>query len=304
MKILVVLLSLASILSAQSRIPVILDTDIGDDVDDALALAFALQSPELEVRAVTTVIDDVDSRARLAWKQLGVYARRNVLLAMGAPEPLLDPTRQIQSAQFKILTPADAIPASAHRPAVEVILDTLRNSPAKMTLITLGPLTNIALVLKTDPSIKERIERIVMMGGAYASGQPEYNVRRDHIAAEIVFQSGVPITAVGLDVTLKCKMRPQDLDRLRAAGDPRTHFLLRLIDLWKSETHQEYPILHDPLAVAVAFRPKLIEAAPGHVSVVDGVTRFNEQSGGSTSVARQVDAAAFLDLFAARISAP
>ncbi len=78
--------------SAQARIPVIIDTDIGDSIDDALALTFALHSPELDVRAVTTVIDDVESKTRLAWKMLGVYNRRDVALAMGASEPLLDPT--------------------------------------------------------------------------------------------------------------------------------------------------------------------------------------------------------------------
>jgi len=83
--------------SAQARIPIILDTDLGDSIDDALALAFALQSPELDVRAVTTVIDDVESKTRLAWKMLGVYNRRDIALAMGASEPLLDPTTSAPS---------------------------------------------------------------------------------------------------------------------------------------------------------------------------------------------------------------
>src|SRR5258708_35053689 len=87
--------------SAQSRIPTILDTDLGDSIDDALALAFALRSPELDVRAVTTVIDDVDSKTRLAWKMLGVYNRRDIALAMGAPEPLLDPTMSTPSKEFE-----------------------------------------------------------------------------------------------------------------------------------------------------------------------------------------------------------
>ena len=83
---------LACTSASAQRIPIILDTDIGDSIDDALALAFALHSPELDVRAVTTVIDDVESKTRLAWKMLGVYNRRDVALAMGASEPLLDPT--------------------------------------------------------------------------------------------------------------------------------------------------------------------------------------------------------------------
>lgn len=301
MKFFAVFLAVAALLPAQRRIPVIFDTDIGDDIDDALALALALQSPELDVRAVTTVTDDVESRTRLASKELGVFGRRDVALAMGAPEPLADPIRIRQSAQFKILTPADTIPTAARVPAAAFLVETLRKSPEKMTLIAVGPLTNIALMLKLDPSIKEKIERIVLMGGAYASAQPEYNINRDRVAAGIVFESGVPITAVGLDVTMQCRMRQQDVNRLRAAGDPRTLFLMRLISLWKSETHQEFPILHDPLAVAVAARPGLVMTATGRVQVLEGVTKFTEDPSGKTEVARQVDAAAFLDLFDKRL---
>src|SRR5512143_3557407 len=83
--------------TAQARIPIIIDTDIGDSIDDALALAFALRSPELDVRAVTTVIDDVESKTRLAWKMLSIYNRRDIALAMGASEPLLDPTTSVSS---------------------------------------------------------------------------------------------------------------------------------------------------------------------------------------------------------------
>ncbi len=288
-------------LSAQRRTPVIFDTDIGDDIDDALALALALRSPELDVRAVTTVADDVESRTRLAWKELGVFGRRDVALAMGAPEPLADPMRVRKSAQFTILTSADTIPAEARTPAAAFIVDTLKKSQEKMTLIAVGPLTNIALALKLDPSIKEKIERIVMMGGAYTSTKQEYNINRDRVAAQIVFDSGVPITAVGLNVTLQCKMRQQDLNRLRAAGDPRTMFLLRLISLWKRETQQEFPILHDPLAVAVAAQPDLIKTSAGRVQVVDGVTKFAEDAGSKTQVATQVDAGAFLELFDQRV---
>jgi inosine-uridine nucleoside N-ribohydrolase len=91
------------------------------------------------------------------------------------------------------------------------------------------------------------------------------------------------------------------LNKLRAAGDPRSQFLLRLISLWKSETHQELPVLHDPLAVAVAARPELIKTAAGRVSVENGVTKFTA-SEAKTQIATQVDAAAFLDLFDQRVA--
>ena len=210
--------------SSQARIPIILDTDIGDSIDDALALAFALHSPELDVRAVTTVIDDVESKTRLAWKMLGIYNRRDIALAMGASEPLLDPTMSAPSKEFDVLTRNDVIPDAARKRAADLIIDTVLQSRGKITIVAIGPMTNIALALKTDPRIKNNIERIVIMGGAYLSSETEYNVKRDRAAAEIVFQSGVPITAVGLDVTSQCKLREKDLDRMRLADDPAGDF--------------------------------------------------------------------------------
>src|SRR5947209_17095171 len=120
----------AAFAAAQTKpIPVIFDTDIGDDIDDALALALALQSPELDVRAVTTVIDDTESRTRLAWKQLGLYGRRDIPLATGASEPLLDPLQTRRARQFEVLTAEDTPPASANRRAADLIIEILLTSP-------------------------------------------------------------------------------------------------------------------------------------------------------------------------------
>jgi inosine-uridine nucleoside N-ribohydrolase len=260
------------------------------------------------VRAVTTVIDDVDLRTRLAWKELGIFGRRDVKLATGASEPLLDAVHNGRAREFDVLTAGDTVPPEARRRAADVMIEMLLGSPDRMTILAVGPLTNVALALKTEPRIKAKIERIVLMGGAYQSGQPEYNIQRDRIAADIVFRSGVPITAVGLDVTLKCKLRAGDLDRLRLADDPASLFLRRLLELAKSETNEELPTLHDPLAVAVAFRPDLVEMAKGSVSVETadpaayGVTKFTAGAGGTTEVGREVKVGAFLDLLMDRVA--
>ncbi len=158
-------LCLALALHAQPRTPVLIDTDIGDAIDDALALALALSSPELDVRAVTTVIDDVESKTRLAWKELGVFNRRDIPLAMGASQPLLDPVLSTRPREFEILTPADQFPDSARRTATRLIVETLMNSRQRITLVPIGPLTNIALALRSEPRIQDRIQRIVLMGG-------------------------------------------------------------------------------------------------------------------------------------------
>jgi purine nucleosidase len=313
---LAILLLIAMTCHAQRRIPIIFDTDIGDDIDDALALALALQSPELDVRAVTTVVDDTDRRTRLAWKQLGIYSRQDIPLATGASEPLLDPVRTTRARQFEVLTPQDTPPAAAHRRAADLIIETLLSSPEKLTLVPVGPLTNIALALKTEPRIKAKIERIVIMGGAFEMLTPEYNIRRDRVAAQIVFRSGVPITSVGLDVTTKCKLQAADIDRLRAAKNPASAFLVRLIELWQNGRPDQYPTLHDPLAVAVSFLPTLVETRLGSVEVetssplTNGVTIFTPADRlpkgeiASTQVARQVDVRRFIDMFLDRLSAP
>jgi len=310
--LLFVLLSAAGL--AQERIPVILDTDIGDDIDDALALALALQSPELDVRAVTTVIDDTETRTRLAWKELGLYGRHDIPVATGASEPLLDPVRTARAPQFEVLTEADTGPA-AHRRASDLIIDTLLASPQPITLVPIGPLTNVALALKQEPRIKPKIARIVLMGGAFHMLVQEYNIWRDRVAAEIVFSSGVPITAVGLDVTTRCKLEGADLERLRAADNPASRFLVKLIELWQNGHAGQYPTLHDPLAVAVAFQPKLIETQLGSVQVetaccvANGMTMFTAADRlphgqqATTLIARDVDVRRFLDLFLARLAA-
>jgi len=316
---------------SQGPIPIILDTDIGGDIDDALALALALQSPELDVRAVTTVFEDTEGRARVAWKELGLYGRHDVPLAAGAVETLLDPkVVRPAPAQFKVLTPQDTLPAGARQHAVDLIITTLLASPRKVTLVPIGPMTNIALALKTEPRIKEKIERIVLMGGSFDLLIPEYNINRDAAASAIVFNSGVPITAVGLDVTLKCQLAGSDLERLRKADHPAARFLVQLIELWQGGRADRYPTLHDPLAVAVAFLPSLIETQLGWVEVeysgttaTRGLTIFTPSADvpgrymplfpistrlpkdvpATTLVAKQVKVREFLDLFVERLAA-
>jgi purine nucleosidase/pyrimidine-specific ribonucleoside hydrolase len=306
------LIASAAVFAQTKPIPVIFDTDIGDDIDDALALALALQSPELEVKLVTTVVDDVNSRTRLAWKELGLFGRQDIALATGAAEPLLDPKYPDKAAQFGVLTAADQPPASAWDRAADRIIDTLMKSPVKMTLIPVGPLTNIALALKEEPRIKDKIERIVLMGGAYYPPRREYNIYRDRIAAEIVFTSGIPIVGVGLDVTEKCKLQGSDLDRLKNAHNPASDFLYKLIQLWQKDNPNAFPTLHDPLAVGVAVRASLVEMQSGSVHVETasaafyGATVFTltKDKPATTQVARTVNARAFLDMFLDRVAAP
>jgi inosine-uridine nucleoside N-ribohydrolase len=314
MKLAALFLILAGLAAAQPT-PIIFDTDIGDDIDDALALALALQSPELDVKAITTVIDRTALRSRLVWKELGVFGRQEIPIGTGSDEPLLDPVRGGRQPQFDVLTEADVVPGPPRR-AVDLIIRTLLDSPRKVTIVPVGPLTNIALALKTEPRIKDKIERIVLMGGAYFVPEPEYNIYRDRIAAEIVFRSGVPITGVGLDVTRRCKLAAADFARLKTAGHPSSDLLVRLIELWRDNDATRLPILHDPLAMAVAIEPSLVETETGRVQVetaspvLYGLTLFTpadslpkDGPAPNTAVARNVNPDRFVKLLVERLSA-
>ena len=294
------ILFLAGAASAQRR-PVILDTDIGDAVDDALAVALAVKSPELDIRGITTVIDDVEAKTRFAWKQLGLYNRRDIPLVMGMADPLIDARVQTRSRQYELLTSSDTIPDAGRRNAVLFLIETLQKSADRVTIVALGPLTNVALALKTEPRIKGKIERLVVMGGSYLKPESEYNIQRDRAAAQIVFASGVSITAVGLDVTRDLRMREDDLAEFRLADDPAGRFILRAIELARMEHGGENPILFDPLAVAAVIRPDLIESRAGTVTVQDSVTRFQEGSG-NVQVAVRAKAGEFLDFFTRRVT--
>ncbi len=300
----------ATALCAQTPVPIIFDTDIGDDIDDALALALALQSPELDIKAITTVSDDTAKRASLVWKELGLYSRQDIPVGVGVREPLLDPLHPGTAPQFQVLTAADSIPPARQFSAVPLLIDTLIKSPVKMTLVPVGPLTNIALALRIEPKIKNKIERIVLMGGAFSPARAEYNILRDRVASAIVFGSGVPVVAVGLDVTTKCKLQGADFDRLRAATNPASQFLVRLITLWQNGKPQQYPTLHDPLAIAAVFGQGLLKYDTGRVTVETadpkhyGLTTFTPGRDGATRVATEVDSAAFLKLFTDRLASP
>ena len=227
--------------SAQARIPIILDTDIGDSIDDALALAFALHSPELDVRAVTTVMDDVESQTRLAWKKLGIYNRRDIALAMGASEPLLDPTSPVASKEFTVLTAQRRYPRCRPQARADLIIET-RDAIARQNHDGRHRPADQHRSGAQDRSAHQEQDRTDRDDGRrLLSSETEYNIKRDRTAAEIVFQSGVPITAVGLDVTSQCKLRERIWTGMRLADDPAGHFLLRLVDLAEEQTREDIP---------------------------------------------------------------
>ncbi len=243
---------------------VIIDTDIGDDIDDALALALALSSPELEVLAVTTVYGRVDVRAKLAAKILKVYGREDIPVAMGCSKPFINPPPSYEPNQAAVLSPGDRFSNIVSDHAVDLIVNILHEEP-DVTVITLGPLTNLAMAILKDRQAFDKA-RLVMMGGCLTRPIIEYNISRDPEASSIVLTSGIPTILVGLDVTLKCRMPRELLELFDRGSKPQVKLLGEYLRLWRKATGL-IPILHDPLAVAVSFREDMVKKVPKHVAV-------------------------------------
>lgn len=311
------LLMSAGLVFGQRPTPVILDTDLGNDIDDEFAIALAIQSPELDVRAVTLFGDHMEDRMRLAWKELGLYGRRDIALGRGATEPLLNFAVNKAWSHFEILTPDDLLPPAINSQAVSLIANTLLYASQNVTFITTGPLTNLALAMKMDSRIRDRITRIVVAGGAFNPPGLEYNIQRDPIAAEIVFQAGIPITVISRDAARDCTLTAPDRDRLRGAQNPASRFLVQLIQLWQTSHPNEAVTLLDPVAVAAAsFQPALIKTETGSIAVETsslktfGETRFEPGAASpgehrrTIALARELDVRRFLDLLIGRLSAP
>src|SRR5258708_30345336 len=310
MRILLTALLAACLLCAQERpISVILDTDIGDDIDDALALSFALQSPELKLLAVTTILQDREGRGSLVWKILSLFGRTDIPVGVGAEQPLMAPPRTGKVRQVEAVGPIDHIPPGQIRGGIQLIVDACLNAPGKVTILAIGPATNRALALRAEPRIKEKIERIILMNGFFFKPGLEYNTRIDPEASAIVYGSGVPVTAVGLDVTMQCKLTAADLQRIQQSQLPSVQFLYKLIRIWNSGNDEKLPVLHDPLAVGVTFRPALISVAAGSLegetrgepNLTYGMTVLRRDANGKIHVAEEGSSREFIDLFLNRL---
>lgn len=264
---------------------IILDTDIGDDIDDLYALSLVLASPELELVGVTTVFGNTAARARQAQTLLKIAGREDISVAVGCgavmsphviygDKGLKYENRPVQPAAFQYLSnarpcqddscfPEMELPAVHKEHAVKFLIDTIMATDNNIIPVTIGAMTNLAMALVLEPKIILKIPRIVCMAGAFDRHYSEWNIRCDPVAAAIVFSSGIPMTVVGLDVTTKCVFNQEHLEKLNSGTGPVVKNLAQATKLWPGK----YPMLHDPLAVAVIFRPDLVETQNGKVSV-------------------------------------
>jgi purine nucleosidase len=242
------------------KTPVLLDTDIGSDIDDAVALAYLLKHPACDLLGITTVSGEPQLRASLADAICQVAGRTEVPIHVGSPGPLIGPQRQPRAPQAEALgTRWPHAEFAAANTAVEFLRRTIRERPGEITLLTIGPLTNIALLFAIDPEIPTLLRSLVMMGGRFLSKSPEghlleWNIMCDPYAAAMVFAAPVPeLVAVGLDVTTQCTLgADESRQRFQAAGGPLTP-VADMAEVWFR--HTNVITFHDPLAAALIFEP-------------------------------------------------
>jgi len=239
---------------------VLIDTDIGDDIDDALALALALCSPEIEVLGVTTVFGDTQKRAHLVAHLLEVFRHEDIPVAAGQQMPLLLRHRPSGVPHAAILDPWVPLATFSPFSAPELIIHTALAHYGNITFLCLGTLTNIATALTIEPRLSLAIKKIIMIGGTSGFPLPEWNMRSDALAAKIVLASGIPITLLGWNVTMSCQLRESDIEKLHYQNSPQTRLLSQLLAVWQRHRprwHPRLPFLHDPLAIVALCAPEL-----------------------------------------------
>jgi inosine-uridine nucleoside N-ribohydrolase len=257
---------------------VIIDTDPG--TDDALAIMLALNSPELDVRALTIVPGNVTAAQGLenALRMVSLANRCDVLVASGAQHPLF---QKLITAEFwhgkNGLADVQLPPSKCKvdgRWGPDLIIEMVHAAPHEITLVPIGPLTNIALAIQKDPSIIPLVKEIILMGGSITGGNvnasSEANIYNDPEAAQIVFQAGWPLTMVGLDVGNKTMLSRKHLDELGKTHGPVNDFIYQvakfLIGLSEKFGDTGTP-MYDPLAVGVAIDSSIVTAPLMHVDV-------------------------------------
>lgn len=261
---------------------ILIDADPG--IDDTLAILAALRSPELEVVGLSIVFGnaDVDSCALNGLRLVELEGNDHVPVAKGCGQALVIPTEELGTHVHGLDGMGNTHPPMPHgqlddRHAAEFIIDMVKANPGEITLVPLGPLTNIGLALRLEPGIASMVKEVVLMGGnAYVPGNispvAEANIYHDPHAAEIVFSAGWPVTMVGLDVTTKTRMTPAYLERLYAVGNPAVKLLQSIHPCYKAYFDKHYNLqgtihTHDPSTIAYLLAPQFYQAetVPVHV---------------------------------------
>ncbi len=249
---------------------IIVDTDIGDDVDDILALAFALRRPEFEVLGVTTVFGNVDGRCRMVSRLLRGLGLTHIPVTVGRALPLkADCTNleRLRNTPYQGAFAADE-PSQAWPDAVSFLLDVVRRHKGDVGIITLGPITNIGAALQAEPEFGRHVQFIACMGGSAIRTHHEYNVNSDPEAAHLVFTSGARLFLGTWETTRQFTLLPPDVARIASTHTSLAQMLLKNIELWRPvQGNKPGPVMYDAAPIIWAIRPDLYPTIKSEVHV-------------------------------------
>ncbi|MGC9317167.1 MAG: nucleoside hydrolase [Armatimonadota bacterium] len=274
---------------------IIFDTDIGSDIDDAYALAFILSSHELRLEAVTVVSGDVADRGRIAAKMLHLAGRHDVPVALGVASD-----KKVNQAPW-----AAGFEYEPHaRSGPELLVEMISARPGEITLVAVGPMSNVGAALQMRPELAGEVAEIVIMGGGVHTGYrrninpvPEYNIRADVGAARVLLGSGAPIRMAGLEATAALQFDRFLQERMACCGLPLPQAMRGLLEVWPSAT----PTLFDPMAVAMLIEPGICDYEPICVAVSDEGLTYECEGQPNVQLALRPRIHRFFELYMARL---
>ena len=289
--------------SARNPQLVLLDTDIGDDIDDVFALSLLLKSPEVKLLGITTAYGDTELRARLLDRYLTAVGRTDIPIAVG-----------VRTAQTNIFTQASYArrqPDRKYPGGIDFLFRQIKLHPSEITLIAIGPLNNIHAAIDKDPGTFSKLKRVVIMGGSVHRGygpsgtppQVEWNTGRDPAGLRSLLASGVPVFVLPLDST-QISLPQADQDRIFSYGSPVTDQITLLYYQWRAlnDWHGVSPTLFDPVAAAYAFKPDICTMQPIRLDVDDKGMTVPVDGLPNAQVCLKSDEKDFLKLLLGRIA--
>jgi inosine-uridine nucleoside N-ribohydrolase len=303
-------LLLAPFAEAQAtREKIIIDTDIGDDIDDAFAVALALSSPQFEVLGFSASFGDTPTRAKMLDRMLGELGHSDIPVAMGTPVDVnrnaFTQRRYAEGGQFARTT---------HPNSVEFVLDQARKYPHQVTLVAIGPLPNVGAMIDRDPAAFRLLKKVVIMGGsirtmtdpygvaAPIAPHPEWNIKNDIAGAQKLFESGVPLQVLPLDSTANLKMHEVARTALFAHGSMMTNILAGLYYEWSQYTRSATPTLYDPMTLASVLEPSLCPLTPLHLTVDEAGNTKETPGAPNAQVCLHSNAEAFLQFYVKEVT--
>lgn len=273
---------------ARTKIPVILDTDIGSDIDDSWALAMLLRSPELDTRLITTCTDNTPERAKLVAKMLEIEGRTDIPVGIGMkadddPLPISPWVENYDLSSYR---------GTLHEDGVEAMIDCIMNSDEPIVIVAIGPLTNIAEALHRKPEIATRAKIVGMQGAVYRGYDGsnevhvEYNIRRDVPAAQKVFTAGWNMVITPLDTCGIVRLEGGDYQQVLDCPDPLIESVIEQYRIWFSgEPDSRSSILFDTVAIYLAFADEFLEMKQIGIRVTDGGSTAPDENAKQVSCA-------------------